>query len=177
MSVPEERKLLVRECYRQCFDDKRHYDILSWTIGGSIFAASIFLLTEVTELASTYDDNTKALLSFIGLILVVIWAALYERNRLWGEVCNETSRNIERKIFLDGPSIAYMKFVKSKKIDLSNEYWDMEFNRVPYSYSIKNNIKKAKPRTVRMTAIPSAHYFIRALQSVIGMPFLYLLVL
>ena len=92
-----------REIYAQCFQDKRHYDLMSWTIGGAITLVSTLLINQMFKLSDGPDDLVaKAGLAVGVALLSMLWWLIYERNRFWGEVCNETAREIERALAVDG---------------------------------------------------------------------------
>lgn len=111
------------EAYRQCFLSKHHYDMLSWTICGFVGLIQVALITGMLKLDPSKGiefQYLKIALGIIGLLTILIWFSVYERNRFWSEVANETARNIERKAGISGPAIEFMKSALEKKVILKN---------------------------------------------------------
>ncbi|MBZ0297205.1 MAG: hypothetical protein K8L99_31895, partial [Anaerolineae bacterium] len=75
-----------------------------------------------------YEDTTilynKLKITFLvaakGRARLLLWYRIYERNRFWGEVCNETARDIEKLLMIDGPAHAFMKGDVDNKVALKN---------------------------------------------------------
>ena len=110
MTTEKQEDDFWREVYSQCFQEKRHYDLMSWTIGGAITLINTLLISQMFKL----PDAADPLWPRVGIALAVsllcgLWWSIYERNRFWGEVCNETAREIERKLGKDGLGHAYMR--------------------------------------------------------------------
>lgn len=111
------------EAYRQCFSSKHHYDVLSWTICGFVGLIQVALITGMLNLDPSKGVEfqcLKIVLGIFGLLTILIWFSVYERNRFWGEVANETARNIERKAGISGPALEFMKSALEKKVLLKN---------------------------------------------------------
>ncbi|WP_447728458.1 hypothetical protein [Sphingomonas koreensis] len=112
---------LLLASYDQCFQEKRHYDTLSWTIGGALTLLDVLLMTALLRLPVGID---KFLLAGIVLILSILWLSVYERNRFWGEVCNEKAREIEKALGADGLGHAYMRGAVRRHVVLANTELD-----------------------------------------------------
>lgn len=112
------------EAYKQCFVSKHHYDVLSWTISGAIVIILTALIAIMVKIEPAFIINIpvslRLLLGIIGIYLSLIWLLIYERNRFWGEVANETARDIEREHGISGPAIEFMKRSLDKEVILKN---------------------------------------------------------
>jgi len=117
----EDRANLLLASYDQCFQEKRHYDTLSWTIGGALTLLDVLLMTALLRLPV---GTEKFLLAAIVLILSILWLSVYERNRFWGEVCNEKAREIEKELGADGLGHAYMRGAVRRHVILANTELD-----------------------------------------------------
>lgn len=111
------------EAYRQCFESKHHYDNFSWTIAAVVVVLVGILLTIIPKITATPSFLTvpiKFLVAGVGWALLVLWARIYERNRFWGEVCNEKARDLEKEMHLDGLAHSFMRGALSGEIILKN---------------------------------------------------------
>jgi uncharacterized membrane protein len=59
-------------------------------------------------------------LAFFAWVLIYLWFRIYERNRFYAEVANETIREIERIFRTKGIGIEFMKATLDKKLTLKN---------------------------------------------------------
>ncbi len=119
------------EAYKQCFIAKHHYDILSWSIaGGSLIFVGLIISTILKISLDTYLTTVAIRLipAILAIAVVQAWHSIYERNRFWGEVANETARDIEREAGINGPGIAFMKGQLDKEIIRKNT----DENNKPY---------------------------------------------
>jgi hypothetical protein len=119
---PEPSQLEI-EAYNRCFDSKHHYDNLSWTILGVSMAFSAVIAAFLPSISiGSYWTTVLARLGLaaLGCISLQAWRQIYERNRFWGEVANETARNFERRYRVAGVAIAFMRANFSKSIVLTN---------------------------------------------------------
>ena len=105
------------EIYRQCMEQRKHYDILSWTIGGAILILEGFIL-EWTFNQPVPPSNCLgvAIGNIIGIASIVTWLSIYERNRMFVEVANELARDIEREWGIEGIGIRNGKFATGAKV-------------------------------------------------------------
>jgi hypothetical protein len=144
-----------REIYSQCLQEKRHYDLMSWTIGGAITLISTLVVSQMFKLPEgTGAALVKLLIALAVAVLSGLWWAIYERNRFWGEVCNETAREIERQLGIEGLGHAYMRGAILHQITLRNV--DVDGNPVcGPGGPVEARIESDKSRR-------SAHYAIRA---------------
>lgn len=139
------------EAYRQCFSSKHHYDLLSWSIAGGVL---IFVSLIISAILKIENDCYliaiifRAFPAILAIIAVIAWHKIYERNRFWGEVANETARDIEREFNTLGPGIAFMKAHHDSVIQLKNidengakykdsETWNEECNSTSMHVWIK----------------------------------------
>ncbi len=109
--------------YNNCFNAKHHYDNLSWTILGLAMAFSgvIAAFLPTIDVGSYWGTvGTRACPAAFGCIALQAWRQIYERNRFWAEVANETAREFERRFNVSGVAIAFMRGSISKEIHLSN---------------------------------------------------------
>jgi len=114
---------VLLEAYRQCFESKHHYDILSWTIATVVIVFVGVLLSVIPRIHVESEVLTvicKLLAAGVGWSMLLLWYRIYERNRLWGEVSNETARDIEKLLKLDGPAHAFMKVALDNEVTLKN---------------------------------------------------------
>jgi hypothetical protein len=120
--MPDDCKDKLRiEAYKQCFIAKHHYDILSWSIaGGSLVFVGLIIATILQVSLSTYWTTVRLVLAILAIVVIRVWHSIYRRNSFWGEVANETTRDIEREAGISGPGIAFMKGGLDKKIILKN---------------------------------------------------------
>lgn len=110
---------LWEECYAQCFHEKRHYDLLSWSIGAAMLAFTAFVIRLILDLPPD-QMFVRIGYAFSVFPLFVIWVWIYERNRVWGEICNEVARDIERRFGIDGVQLRYMRAHIGKTVDRAN---------------------------------------------------------
>ena len=114
-------KFLI-EAYNECFREKRHYDILSWTLfaGVALVCGPLFKAIISTVGITIFGIPSSLIFSIsVCLILFVYWR-IYERNRFWGEVFNEKAREIERSMKFAGPAIAGMIGGITRKVERQN---------------------------------------------------------
>lgn len=112
------------EIYRQCMEQRKHYDLLSWSIGGGVLLIDGFILKWGLD---NYNIHSLALgvcvSNIIGILLLVFWKSIYERNRMFVEVANELARDIERKWNIEGIGIRNGKYATQedpKKVHFKN---------------------------------------------------------
>jgi hypothetical protein len=99
------------EIYRQCMEQRKHYDILSWSIGGVAILIDSVIIKWSFELPSVPDKTLAVLIvNIIGMFLMYCWYSIYERNRMFVEVANELARDIERQWGIDGIGIKNGKY-------------------------------------------------------------------
>jgi hypothetical protein len=111
------------EAYSRCFDSKHHYDNLSWTILGvsMAFCGVIAAFLPSVSIGSYWTTVLSRLgLAALGCISIQAWRQIYERNRFWAEVANETARNFERQFRVAGVELAFMHAHFAKAILLKN---------------------------------------------------------
>lgn len=140
----------LEKYYEQCLLEKRHYDLLSWRLGAGFFAVVSLIVAALlgSQLPLLQSIIVRVSLAFVAALLVLQWLGIYERNRFWAEVANETARDIERRLHLDGVALAFMKAALEKQIVLRN----LDHHGLPYH--------SAQPRTERDTA-GAIHFGIR----------------
>ncbi len=113
--------IFTLEEYRQCFDSKKHYDTLSWTIATVTLVLVGPLVAFLTERATSIGTFHSLTLRVLGTVLVLVWFCVYERNRFWAEVANERARDIERYLVRrDGLAIQFMLSSKRNMVILKN---------------------------------------------------------
>jgi len=145
--------------YRTCFEEKRHYDILSWTIGAIILAAVGFLNTAIPKIVESSSVNLpligcvcvtffikRLIVFFFIVILLGFWLILYNRNRIWAEAANERARDFERKWKLEGVALKYMKVGRPLKDKPSRP-------KVDFKNRDENDDDWGKPATAKGTRI------------------------
>ena len=162
------------EAYRQCFSSKHHYDVLSWTIGGFVCLLQVAIISGMFKIDPCKGAEfliLKIFLGILGLSTIVIWFLVYERNRFWGEVANETARDIERRVHISGPALEFMKSTLDNEVTLKNRD---EHNK-PY----KNNEEKKEtplPKIIMRLGIRfSMHMGIRIIMIMLFILNIYLL--
>ena len=144
------------EIYRQCMEQRKHYDILSWSIGGvAILIDGVIIKWSFEQ--SLPELNTVAVLivNLIGIFLMYCWYSIYERNRMFVEVANELARDIEREWGIDGIGI------KNGKYSVGPNKGVVEFKNTD-----ANKNKYAEPDTEEQKDI-SSHFNIRYLMVLI----------
>ncbi len=130
----------ILEEYRQCFDSKKHYDNLLWTIATITLVVVGPLVIFLTERATSISIFNSLSLRFIGTLLVVVFFFVYERNRFWSEVANERAREIERNFeHRDGLAIQFMLSAITKMVILKNV--DSAGKQIENEKSEKTHIK------------------------------------
>lgn len=108
----------------------------------------------------------KFALAGVVFVLSMLWLAIYERNRFWGEVCNETARTIEKSMRTDGIGHAYMRAAVSHRVALSNT--EVDGSRVEFdgkTISARTEYDRARSMHISVRAIiftPSALAFLFA---------------
>jgi hypothetical protein len=115
----DDRADRLLRAYEQCFAEKHHYDNLSWTIGAGLTVILGALVTGILHMRPD-DLASRLLLAGFAVLLIVLWATIYRRNRFWGEVANETARDIEKTLQFDGIGHALMRGALDKRIVLKN---------------------------------------------------------
>lgn len=91
------------EIYRQCMEQRKHYDTLSWTIGGFVMVANAAILAwSRTTSPSDLELMVLSAANLVGIALIFFWYGIYERNRMFVEVANELARDFERKWQIEG---------------------------------------------------------------------------
>lgn len=121
--------------YEECFDEKHHYDNLSWTIGGVLLVFVGAVLAYIPQIKPTLPANQsfgvvdlvsglpdtlfsrtylstvvpRAILAAFACLLIALWHRIYERNRIWAEVANQKIRDFEREFRTEGIGIRFMK--------------------------------------------------------------------
>ena len=159
MSGPSEAAPEIwRETYAQCFQEKRHYDLLSWSIGAGTLVFAGFVTTIVLNIPAE-QRMMRLLTGFVIIPLVMIWLTIYERNRIWGEICNEAARDIERRFGVDGIELRYMRAVLTKEVDRSNKDISAEAQAMPANLVPGT----ASPFRVRTLPMHAALYVLGAL--------------
>jgi len=143
------RELLVAS-YAECFTEKRHYDLLSWTIGAAVVLVTGIVCNVILSIPhpDTGYSFVRLGLGIFALIMVAAWWSIYERNRFWCEVCNETARCIERSRGISGLGLAYMHGGLKKRVLLQNT---------------DEAGRKVGEQRAERTLLPSMHYFVRTL--------------
>jgi hypothetical protein len=102
------------EIYRQCFEQRKHYDLLSWTVAAIILATDGFLIRWSLDHAAHDIFAEQLAVNTIGLLLVICWHSIYERNRMFVEVANELARDIARDWQLEGVGIRNARYATNK---------------------------------------------------------------
>jgi len=118
-----EPRYLEIEAYKMCFDSKHHYDNLSWTILGvtMAFCAAIAAFLPTIAIGSYWTTVLSRLgPALLGCLALQAWRHIYERNRFWAEVANETIRDFERRYSIDGVGLAFMHASLTRQIELKN---------------------------------------------------------
>ena len=92
-----------------------------WTIGAPFFliyyAVIIFMASDTYGVSSAV---VKVSLFLLATLILLLFLSIYERNRMWAEVCNERARDIERAFNSEGATLAYLKFVATGKLTFKN---------------------------------------------------------
>jgi hypothetical protein len=126
----ENSSSIWQESYAQCFQEKRHYDIMSWSLGAGMLAYASFIVDKIFE----SDPNMMIVrlayaMSIIPFFLIWVW--IYERNRVWGEICNEVARDIERRFAVDGVQLRYMRAHLSRRVMRTNSDLAPQMQELP----------------------------------------------
>ncbi|MFQ6002895.1 MAG: hypothetical protein ACE5KJ_04040 [Candidatus Zixiibacteriota bacterium] len=119
----QDKESFLLSVYARCFDSKHHYDNLSWTIGGIllVFVGAILAYIPQIKASIYFSLILKRLpLVFFAWVLIYLWFRIYERNRFYAEVANETIREIERIFKIKGIGTEFMKATLSKNLTLKN---------------------------------------------------------
>lgn len=136
--------------YEQCFAEKHHYDTLSWTIGAVLLVFVGAILAYIPQIKPTLGEGEsfgvrdllaqlpgslvssaylsmlvpRVVLAVFACLLLALWYAIYERNRIWAEVANQKIRDFERTFQIEGIGIRFAKenaaISESGKIKLTN---------------------------------------------------------
>jgi hypothetical protein len=149
-----------KECYAQCFQEKRHYDLFSWSVGAGMLAFVAFVTGQILNLPIDASGPRVAFACSV-LPLLSMWVWIYERNRAWGEICNEVARDIERRFGIDGIQLRYMRIHLGEMIDRSNSDIPEVARRLP------TTLLPGTPRPMEMR-VPSMHFALYALALVVA---------
>ena len=144
------------EIYRQCMEQRKHYDILSWTIGGvAILIDSVIIKWSFEQSPPELNTGAVLIVNLVGIFLMYCWYSIYERNRMFVEVANELARDIERKWGIDG-------------IGIKNGQYSVGPNKgvVKFKNTDSNNNKYAEPDDDEQKDT-SSHFRIRHIMMVI----------
>ena len=117
--LPQPNHFILEE-YRQCYESKKHYDNLSWTIATVTLVLVGPLVGFLAEHGTCIAPFPSVALRVLGTLLVWVWFSIYERNRFWAEVANERARDIERGLPSDGLAIQFMIAHLTDKVILKN---------------------------------------------------------
>lgn len=140
----------IIEEYHQCYESKKHYDNLSWTIAGVTLVLVGSLVAFLVNRGTCIDQVSLVALRVLGTVLISVWYFVYERNRFWVEVANERARDIERALAIDGLTIQFMIANRKKKVTL----WNVD----------SRGVGEEKPKTEALYFfVPSMHWCIRIL--------------
>ena len=144
------------EIYRQCMEQRKHYDVLSWSIGAvAILIDSVIIKWSFENGISPSNTLSIVIVNIIGIFLMYCWFSIYERNRMFVEVANELARDIERKWGVEGIGIRNGKYSIGKDKGVVN-----------FKNTDSENVKYAEPAPEKQKDI-SSHFNIRYLMFLI----------
>ena len=138
------------EIYRQCMEQRKHYDVLSWSIGAVAILIDSVLIKWSFENSITCSNLLPIfIVNIIGIFLMYCWYSIYERNRMFVEVANELARDIEREWGVEGIGIRNGKYsvgkekgiVKFKNTDVNSKKYAEPAQEVQKSISSHFNIR------------------------------------
>jgi hypothetical protein len=141
---------LWKEVYSQCYQDKRHYDLLSWSIGAALLAYATIAMQILVKIENL-ENSLRILIALSSLPFFIVWIWIYERNRVWGEIANEVARDIERRFGIDGLQLRYMRSSLSGLSMRTNSDLPRSSRKMP------QNLISGEARAIRLR-VPSMHY-------------------
>jgi len=129
------------EIYRQCMEQRKHYDVLSWSIGAvAILVDSVIIKWSFENDISSSNIFSILIINLIGIFLMYCWYSIYERNRMFVEVANELARDIERKWGIEGIGIRNGKYSIGKDKGVIN-FKNTDAENIKYAESAQEKQK------------------------------------